>query len=83
MNTFIFTLTIDGHSECSLNMADAIFAAADDSSVGSRDGVVTVVFDRQAPSLDEAIRTAIRDLGKAGYRASHIEIDDSTLSVLR
>ncbi len=83
MQTYSFTLTLKGHSVCSEEMADAIYAAgADDSGVSSSGDVVSVHFDRESASLDEAIRSAIRDLASAGFEASHLEIDDQTLALL-
>ena len=83
MQTYGFTFTIKDHSVCSNEMAEAIYAnGGDDASVGSSGGAVHVAFDREADSLDEAIKSAVRDLAKAGYQVSHVEIDDETLQAM-
>jgi len=83
MKTYLFTVTLADVAITSLDMADAIFVAgADDSSVGSREGLVTVDFDREAESLDDAIRSAIGDLAKAGYTAARVELHNETLRLL-
>jgi len=83
VQTFIFTCTIADRTDFDLDLADAIYAAgADDSSVGSRDGVVTVDFDREAETLDQAVRTAIDDLAKAGLRVSVVRIDANSLKAI-
>lgn len=75
-----FTFTLDGPTACSDDMADAIFeAGGDDSGVSSRDGVVSVDFDRAAESLDAALSSAAKVIADAGYRVASIEIDDDTL----
>ena len=76
MQTFIFTCQIADLSDFDLELADSIHAAgADDCSIGSRDGVVTIDFDREAETLDQALRTAIDDLAKVGLRVSDVRLD--------
>ncbi len=83
MQTFVFTCTIVGLTDFDLDLADAIHAAgADDSSIGVSDGVVTVDFDRQAETLDGAVRTAIEDLAKAGLQVSDVHLDAESLKAI-
>jgi len=83
MRTFIFTCTIADLTDFDLDLADAIHAAgADDCSVGSRDSVVTVDFDREAETLDQAVRTAIDDLEKVGLRVSDVRLDVQSLKAI-
>lgn len=83
MNKYSFTFVVKGHSVCSDDMADAIYeAGADDAGVSSRDGIVHVHFDREAISLDEAIRSAIGNLSAAGYQAGRLEIEAETIQLL-
>jgi hypothetical protein len=43
-----------------------------------RDGIVSVGFDRTAPSLREAITSAIRDIESAGIGARVVLVEDVT-----
>jgi hypothetical protein len=52
-------------------------AGATDSTVGrGPDGVWTAVFDRQAASFEEALRTAITAVRRAGLAVRRVEPDD-------
>ncbi len=76
--TYSFTLTLAGVSELTPAMADAIFAAGcDDATPSSRGGVVTVGFDREAGSLGDAIGSAVKDVERAGYRVSRVEVEEA------
>jgi hypothetical protein len=69
-----FTLVLDA-SELTEDLADALFqAGCDDGSPGQCNGVVTVEFDREAASLEEAIRSAIAAVNAAGSTVSRVEI---------
>jgi hypothetical protein len=52
-------------------------AGATDTTVGRwADGVWTAVFYREAPSFEEALQTAIRDVRAAGLAVRRVEPDD-------
>ena len=58
-----FTLIVDGPDLQDDALIDAVFeAGCDDAAVGRVDGIQYVDFDRDATSLDEAIRSAVADL---------------------
>lgn len=70
-----FTVILSGISEITDEAANALFeAGCDDGSPGSCDGVVSVDFHRDAPSLEEAIQSAVSDVRKAGFRVERVEI---------
>jgi hypothetical protein len=74
-----FTLVLVGLRELTDEVADALYQAdCDDALVGSRDGVVFLDFDREAPSFREAVLSAIADVERAGTgaRVAHVEPDD-------
>jgi predicted DNA-binding transcriptional regulator AlpA len=72
-----FSLILAGVSESTNEMADALYeAGCDDALLGSRDGVVFLDFDREAPSFREAMLRAIADVGRAGYGVARVEPDD-------
>lgn len=58
--------------------ADALYdAGCDDGMVGEIDGTPYVEFDREAPTLADAILSAIRDVESVdGLRVLHVEPDD-------
>ncbi|EIC19793.1 hypothetical protein [Thiorhodovibrio frisius] len=75
-----FTLILAGVTELSSQIADALFVSGcDDGSPGSCGGQVTVDFCRQATSLETAIRTAVRDVSKAGFRVERVELESPQL----
>jgi len=49
-------------------------AGCDDGTVVTRDGVTFIVFDRQATSLEQAIRSAMADVRAAGFEVKKVEI---------
>ena len=76
--THAFTLILAGASELTEEMAEALFeAGCDDATPSSRDGVVSVAFDREAGSLGDAIGSAIEAVRGAGYRVARVEVDSS------
>jgi hypothetical protein len=53
MTTYHFTVVLAGLREISDELADALFeAGCDDGLAGSSNGVASVIFDRQAESLE-------------------------------
>jgi hypothetical protein len=74
-----FTLVLAGASKVTNEMANALYeAGCSDALVGSCDGVVTVDFDREADSFEEAVRSAIADVMRAniGVTVARVEPDD-------
>lgn len=75
-----FTLILSGINEVTEEAADALFeAGCDDGSFASRDGVAFVMFDREGPSLREAIESAIADVQSAGFGVLRVETDDANV----
>jgi hypothetical protein len=59
--------------------ADALYARCKDGTLITAAGVMYVDFDREADSLEDAIRSAIADVQSAGFRAVRIEIEADIL----
>jgi hypothetical protein len=56
--------------------ADKIYeAGCDDISILSRGEVTMVQFDREAPTLDQALSSAIRDVENAEFLVARVEIE--------
>ncbi|HWE38200.1 MAG TPA: hypothetical protein VG406_16640 [Isosphaeraceae bacterium] len=76
LKTHSFSLILAGVSELTVEIADALFeAGCDDATPASREGIVTVGFDREAESLGDAIGSAVKDVERAGYRVARVEVE--------
>jgi hypothetical protein len=83
MITYSFECSIDASADLPDQLTDSIYAAGcDDATVVSRDGSVRVIFDRQADSLDSAIKSAVRDLDRAGCSVNSVELDGRSIKAL-
>ena len=81
MSTWEFTVVLAGVDEVTSELADALYeAGCDDGTVGSSCGVATVSFAREAVSLQEAIRSAIADIQRAGGGVDRIQIEHEELT---
>ena len=83
MKTCEFDVFLKDVSEVSDDQADALFAAGcDDGSPASCNGQAWVHFDREAISLEEAIRTAIVQIQSAGFKVGKVELyADASISL--
>ena len=75
MKTYEFMLVLTA-SELSDDECDALYeAGCDDGTVVTRNGVTYVAFDRDAESLEDAIRSATADVRAAGFEVARVEMD--------
>jgi hypothetical protein len=75
--THDFTLTLARVDILTPDMAEALFeAGCNDSTPSSRDGVVSISFDREAPSLGDAIGSAIKDVERAGFSVARVVVEE-------
>jgi len=83
MKAYEFDVVLRDVAEVTDEGADALFAAGcDDGTPASCNGVAWVHFDRQADSLEEAIRLAVAQVQAAGFRISKVELDvDAAVSL--
>lgn len=80
MTIWEFTVMLAGVDEITSELADALFkAGCDDGTVGSSCGIATVSFAREALSLQEAIRSAIADIQRAGCGVDCVQIEHEEL----
>ena len=81
MNEYEFSLILAGAPELTDELAERLFAAGcDDGSPSSSCGITRVVFDREAGSLEEAIRSAIANVQAAGCVVARVEIEPPQLA---
>jgi hypothetical protein len=60
--------------------ANALYeAGCADGSISTSDGVTRIDFHRNAPSLEEAIRSAIANVQAAGFQVAHVLIEPQSL----
>jgi hypothetical protein len=72
-----FTLILDGISELGPSIVDALFeAGCDDATLSSCDGVVSMDFDRIAPTMQDAVVSAIQDVRKANIGARVVRVEE-------
>ena len=63
-------------AEVSESDCNALYeAGCSDGTIVTRNGQTFIAFDREASSLEEAIRSASRDVRAAGFQIDHIEMD--------
>src|SRR5262249_29482712 len=71
-----FRLILDGVDDLDPRIVDALYeAGCDDGTIGSRAGVVSIGFTRSAPTMREAIASAIRDVERAGIGARVVRVE--------
>jgi hypothetical protein len=75
MTLYEFTLILDKSVEITDRLADDLFAAGcDDGTLVRINGVVQVMFDREAETLETAIRSAIGQVQQTGQKVTRVEI---------
>jgi hypothetical protein len=83
MKTYAFDVVLKGLSEVTDEQADLLFASGcDDGTPASSGGVAWIHFDREAPALEEAIRSAVGQIQTAGFTVAKVELDaDAAVSL--
>lgn len=76
MKTYEFDVILKDLAEVTDEQADALFeAGCDDGTPASCDGVAWIHFDREAPSLENAVRVAVSQVRGAGLDVVKVELD--------
>ena len=81
MKVFDFTIAIDQYVD-DLDAIDAFYGKTADASVAASEGKTLIHFDREADSLDEALRSAVADVQDAGWQVCEITVQPDCLSPL-
>jgi hypothetical protein len=82
MPTFEFQVVLSDIQEMDERTADALYAAGcDDGTPFSREGIAAVGFSREANTLEDAIRSAISDVNKAGFTVARVEPAEESVYV--
>lgn len=65
-----------------LDVADALGGVGClDGSIGGHPDGLEIVFNREAASLDEAIKSAVSDVESAGFPVSRVELTRESISL--
>ncbi len=75
---FDFTLQLQDAITDEADM-DAIYARCKDATIATQGDITLVHFDRDADTLDQAVRSAIADINAAGFRVARVEMDVDSL----
>jgi hypothetical protein len=83
MKTYEFDVILKEVSEVTDDQADGLFAAGcEDGTPAGCDGVAWIHFDREAVSLEDAIRSALAHVQAANLVVSKVELDmDAAVSL--
>jgi hypothetical protein len=76
MRTYGFDVVLKNVSEVTDEQAEVLFeAGCDDGTPASGNSLAWIHFDREASSLEEAIRSAVAQIQSAGFMVSKVELD--------
>ena len=79
MTCYRFVVVLRGLDVIDDDLANALYeAGCDDGSPFSSEGVAAVGFDREADSLESAIRSAVADVQKTGCTVQKVEIESNS-----
>ena len=67
-------------SEPSEDEADRLYGIFDDATISKIAGVPQIRFHREAPTLEEAIRSAVTDISSGGSEAVRVEIEPEAVA---
>ena len=80
MDTYTFTLVLEGSPRIDEDVADKLFeSGCDDALIGGRYGVDTIEFDREADSFHDAVMSAKLDVEAADERLRVCRVEPSDL----
>lgn len=75
-DAFEFSVVVEGFGRGANEIEDRLFkAGCSDALIGVVKGVVVLDFSREAKSFEDALRSAMRDVRKAGGRVVRVEPD--------
>ena len=75
-----FLLHLKGIDSFSDDQAEALYGGrCSDGTLSSSTGRAWIGFDRDAPTLQDAIRSAVADVRQAGLEVDHVEIEEQEL----
>jgi hypothetical protein len=83
MKSYEFTIVLAGVDVMTESLASALYGAGcSDGTPFSGEGIAAVGFDREAVSLETAIKPAVADVENAGLSVARVEIGSDELAAL-
>jgi len=83
VNSHQFTLVLSGASEITPELADALYeATGGDIELSMCEGVAFLEFDRVAPSLRDAVRSAIAQVEGAGLGVGVVRVESEAANFI-
>lgn len=83
MTKYEFTIFLNGIDELTDDAADRLFeAGCNDGSPGQFEGECFVDFDRNAVTLEDAIRSANDNIRAAGFTVKRVELDEAAVAAM-
>lgn len=83
MKSYSFTLIIAGVAEITPELADALYSATKgDIEMNQRDGIVFLEFEREASTLQAAVKSAIRDVEAANVGVRVVRVESEAANVI-
>lgn len=80
MSVYEFQVILADISSVSAELADSLYeAGCDDGTPFSSGGIAAIGFSREAASLEQAVRSAIEDIGRAGLSVARVESVDEPI----
>ncbi|MEO1527042.1 MAG: hypothetical protein AAFX06_16505 [Planctomycetota bacterium] len=70
-----YSFTVIAKGEHSLALSDALYELAPDATLAMRNGVLEILFDTQAHSLDDAIEYAKNAATRVGLTPTEVRIE--------
>ena len=80
MKTYAFSVILTVADVTDADCDTLYEAGCDDGLIVTRDRVTHIGFSREASSLEEAIRSAIADVQRAGFRVAKVELEPEMLA---
>ena len=83
MAVFGFRVILHGVDVMTDDIAESLYrSGCDDCSPFSGEGLAGADFDRDAATLEAAVASAVRDVRKAGYEVTRVEMEAQDLAQL-
>jgi hypothetical protein len=83
MKKYTFTLILSGVAELTPELADALYEATKgDIECNMRDGIAFLEFQRTAPTLRDAITSAITDVEGAGLGLRVVRVESEVANTI-
>jgi hypothetical protein len=74
MPVFYFTIVLARETVATENLSRRLERVCPDATLGSRDGVVWIAFDREGSTFPDVLASAVRDVELAGFKVAGMSV---------